>query len=381
MSTITPADLNIGPYHLSGESLVGAISPSIVIFEELMEANIDEMIRIAGSPERLRPHCKTHKMAEVVRKLIARGITKHKCATFAEAEMLAQAGAKDIFLAYTIVGPNIERTIRFRQQYPHVALSVAADHPAPVTQLGQVAAAAGVEIDVVLDLDSGQHRTGAAGEAAAELYRLIAQTNGLRPAGLHLYDGQNHQTDLEERRAAVKEVWRQGVSLRDQLVAEGLDVPRLVAGGSGSFPLYAELNDPALELSPGTVIFFDEGYRSMFPDLNFTPAALLLTRVVSRPTPNRITLDLGYKAVAGDPPAGRRVTLPQLPDGKEVLHNEEHLVIETDQAEQFQPGDCLLAIPRHICPCSALHRSVFVAREGRIRGIWTVAARDRQLSI
>ena len=165
------------------------------------------------------------------------------------------------------------------------------------------------------------------------------------------------------------------------LVAEGLDVPRLVAGGSGSFPLYAELNDPALELSPGTVIFFDEGYRSMFPDLNFTPAALLLTRVVSRPTPNRITLDLGYKAVAGDPPAGRRVTLPQLPDGKEVLHNEEHLVIETDQAEQFQPGDCLLAIPRHICPCSALHRSVFVAREGRIRGIWTVAARDRQLSI
>ena len=236
-------------------------------------------------------------------------------------------------------------------------------------------------VDVALDFDTGLQRTGIAGPEAAELYRQIAGHAALTPAGIHLYDGQNHQTDVAERQAAVDEVWAAGVALRDQLVAEGLDVPRMIAGGSGSFPMYAGYDDPTLELSPGTVLFFDEGYRSIFPDLAFTPAALLLTRVISCPTPRRLTLDLGYKAVAGDPPKGNRVVLPQLPDAKEVLHNEEHLVVETEQAERFEPGDCLLAIPRHICPCSALHRTVFVAEGGRIQEVWQVAARDRQLSI
>ena len=381
MTTAPTSDLAVGPYFLTSDTLAGALSPSIVVFEELLEANIQEMLRIGGGSERLRPHCKTHKMAEVIQLLLEQGVTKHKCATFAEAEMLARAGVSDIFLAYTIVGPNIERTIRFRQQYPDVSLLVAADHPAPLKQLASVAEAAGVEVEVVLDFDTGLQRTGIAGEGAAELYRLIDELPGVRPGGIHLYDGQNHQTDVAERRSAVQQVWETGAALRDQLVAEGRDVPRMIAGGSGSFPMYAELDDPTLEVSPGTVLFFDEGYRSIFPDLGFTPAALLLTRVVSRPTADRLTLDLGYKAVAGDPPKGSRVLLPQLPDAKEVLHNEEHLVIESERAGEFQPGDCLLAIPRHICPCTALHRSVFVARDGRIQRIWEVAARDRQLSI
>ena len=76
-----------------------------------------------------------------------------------------------------------------------------------------------------------------------------------------------------------------------------------------------------------------------------------------------------------------RVVLPHIPDAKEVLHNEEHLVIESQHAESFEPGDCLLASPRHICPTMALHRSVFVARQVRIIGSWQIAARDRQLSI
>ncbi|MDP6721926.1 MAG: D-TA family PLP-dependent enzyme, partial [Pirellulaceae bacterium] len=68
------------------------LSPSLVVFLEILEANIDKMMAIAGSPERLRPHCKTHKMREVVRMQVARGVTRHKAATFAEAEMLASAG-------------------------------------------------------------------------------------------------------------------------------------------------------------------------------------------------------------------------------------------------------------------------------------------------
>src|SRR4029453_140978 len=103
---------------------------------------------------------------------------------------------------------------------------------------------------------------------------------------------------------------------------------------------------PAIELSPGTIVFHDWGYGESFPDLAFTPAALMLTRVISRPTADRVTLDLGYKAGASDPPAGNRVLFPDLPDAKAVLQNEEHLVLETAQAHRFQPGDELWAIPR-----------------------------------
>ena len=162
---------------------------------------------------------------------------------------------------------------------------------------------------------------------------------------MHLYDGHNHQKDLAERRTAVQGVWQLGAKFRDQLVAAGLSVPRIVAGGTASFPVFAEIDDPALELSPGTIVFNDWGYSDMYPDLVFQPAVLLLTRVISRPTPDRITLDLGYKAVASDPPAGSRVIFPDLPDAKAVLQNEEHLVLETAQAERFQPGDELFGDP------------------------------------
>lgn len=358
------------------------ISPGLVIFRDLVEKNLDEMIRIAGSVSRLRPHCKTHKMREIVELQLARGISKHKCATLAEAEMLAEAGVKDIFWAYNPVGPNIRRVARFLERFPEVALAVTADHPAPLAALGDCLAAEGRSVSVLLDLDSGQHRTGVpAGPAARTLYERIAKTPGVIPGGFHLYDGHNHQRDLGERKQAVLAGWRQAAALRDELVAAGLSVPRIVAGGTGSFPIFAALEDPSIELSPGTLVFHDWGYSETFPDLKFTPAAVVLTRVVSRPTKERVTLDLGYKAVASDPPAGNRLMLPGLPDAKAVLQNEEHLVIETSEAERFQPGDELVAIPRHICPTCAMHQRAYVVAEGQVVGTWQVAARDRVLTI
>jgi D-serine deaminase-like pyridoxal phosphate-dependent protein len=352
------------------------------VFLEILEANIDKMMAIAGSPERLRPHCKTHKMREVVRMQVARGVTRHKAATFAEAEMLASAGAKDVFLAYSLVGPNIGRAVRFRQQYPEIVFSVTADHAKPIERLGAAMQEAGQSIEVLLDLDTGQHRTGVeTGERAKQLYQQLVETPGVSPGGLHLYDGQNHQTNLEERRAAVLNCWKHVSEFRDELVAAGWSVPRIVAGGTGSFPIYATLEDDALQLSPGTCVFHDIGYGRMFPDLDFKPAALLLTRVISRPTQDRLTLDLGYKAVASDPPADRRVVIPDLPDAQLVLQNEEHLVVESSLAEKYEPGDELLAIPRHVCPTSALHKRAYVVHIGKLVDCWDVAARDRVLTI
>src|SRR4029077_581550 len=153
---------------------------------------------------------------------------------------------------------------------------------------------------------------------------------------------------------------------------------RLVLGGTPTFPVYARMDIPGMELAPGTCFLHDHGYGSRFPDLDgFVPAALLLTRVISRPTPSRITLDLGYKAVASDPPAGKRCTLLDVPEYEPVLQNEEHFVIETPHAERFQPGDEVMAIPTHICPTCAMHRQATVVERGRVIGSWDIVARDR----
>jgi len=358
------------------------ITPALVVFRDMVEQNLDHMVEIAGNASRLRPHCKTHKTSQIIRLEIERGITKHKCATFAEAEMLAEAGADDIFLAYSLVGPNIGRAVKFVQKYSSVAFSVTADHPKPIRLLGEAMTGAGASIGVLLDIDTGQHRTGiTVGDAAAEIYQLIADTPGLIPNGFHVYDGHQHQESRDERREAVNAEFDKVLAFRDRVVAAGLPVPRLVCGGTASFPIYAEHSDPTIEMSPGTCVYNDAGYGAHFPDMVFPPAALILTRVISRPTAERVTLDLGYKAVASDPPAGQRTVFPDLPDAVQVLQNEEHLVLETSRANDFEPGDELLAIPRHICPTSALHRAVYVVSGGEIVEQWDVASRDRWLTI
>lgn len=364
------------------EGIEQVLSPSLVIFRDLVDENLKRMIEIAGNPNRLRPHCKTHKMPAAVEIELAAGITRHKCATIAEAEMLAESGVRDIVLAYQMVGPNIQRAVEFRSKFPGVKFGVIVDHPLPVKQLSEAASAIGVEIDVLLDIDTGQHRTGiTVGPEAAALYKLIQTSPGLFAAGFHVYDGHQHQTDFEERQSAVLAEFNKVLAFRQELRAQGLPVPTIICGGTGSFPVYARVDDPEIELSPGTCLFHDQGYTDLFPDLKFTPAALLLTRVVSRPTQNRVTFDLGYKAVASDPPAGRRLVLPEIPDAEMVLQNEEHLVVETSRADQYQPGDYTWAIPRHICPTSALHKLVTVVQNGRVVDTWEVPARDRQLTI
>jgi D-threonine aldolase len=103
--------------------------------------------------------------------------------------------------------------------------------------------------------------------------------------------------------------------------------------------------------------------------------------VISRPAPTRVTLDLGYKAVASDPPAGQRVVLLDVPDYKAVLQNEEHLVIETPAADKFPPGREVYAVPTHICPTCAMHKQAYVVEGGKMTGTWGIVARDRSLSI
>jgi D-serine deaminase-like pyridoxal phosphate-dependent protein len=364
------------------EDIESIPSPAYIFFDEIIDLNIDEMIRIAGDVKRLRPHCKTHKTPQIAEKLISKGIDKHKCATIAEAEMLANAGAVDVFLAYNIVGPNIARIGKFLKKFPNVHLSVTADHPSPLSQLSAEMEKLGTTVGVVMDLDTGLERTGIApNEQAVELYEMICSSPGIQPAGLHWYDGQHRQTELFERTAAVESGIAVLLKLRDRLLMNGFPVPRIIVGGTGSFPVHALHQEPNLELSPGTVILHDAGYSRMYPDLKFTPAAAVLTRVISRPSETRVTFDLGSKAIAADPPAGSRCHFPQIPEAKEVLQNEEHLVLETNEASSLQPGDYQLVFPTHVCPTSAMYQSAIVIRDGRQQDRWDIVARDRKLTI
>src|SRR5262245_8191788 len=337
------------------------------------------MIEIAGGVERLRPHMKTNKLREVVRMHLDQGITRFKCATIAEAEMAAAAGAPDVLLAYQPVGPNVKRFAHLVETFSGTQFAAVVDDEATIRALSRAAVEAGVRLNLFLDLDGGMHRTGIApGEPAMDLYRLLSTLPGLRAAGLHMYDGHIHDTDLDVRQKASDESFAHVQTMREAIAGAGLEIPTVVVGGTPTFPLPARRSD--VECSPGTSVFRDFGYSTILPDLDFAPAVALLTRVISRPDQNRLCLDLGHKAVAAENPHPR-VKVFGLEDATAVGHSEEHLVLETERAAEFPVGSALYGLPWHVCPTVALHNEAVVIRNGRADDRWQIVARARTLTI
>jgi D-serine deaminase-like pyridoxal phosphate-dependent protein len=354
-------------------------SPALLVYPDRVEENIRRMIRIAGGVHRLRPHMKTNKLPEVIRMHLDQGITKFKCATVAEAEMAATCLAPDVLLAYQPVGPNAKRFIQLVRTFPGTRFSALADDEGTIRALSKAAVAADVAVNLLLDLDCGMHRTGVApGPRAVELYRLIARLPGLSAAGLHAYDGHIHETDPGVRTHASDESFVSVDAMRNGLLDAGLPVPALVVGGTPTFPVHARR--PDVECSPGTSVFWDWWYATTLPDLDFLPAVLVLTRVVSKPGTNLLCLDLGHKAVASEVPPPR-VHLLGLPDAAMAGHSEEHLVLETNHAGDFPVGACFYGIPWHICPTVALHNEAVVVRNGRADGRWAIVGRARMITI
>jgi D-serine deaminase-like pyridoxal phosphate-dependent protein len=354
-------------------------SPALLLLLERVEENVRRMIAMTGNAERLRPHVKTHKIPELIQLQRNFGITRFKCATIAEAEMLAMCGAPDVLLAYQPVGPKVGRFLQLMREYPETDFSTIADDPRSIEALSAAAKAARVRMDLLLDIDCGMNRCGIRpGSAAIELYRRIHASPGLKAGGLHVYDGHIHHQDTAERARACEEAFAPAQSLRDELAALGMPVPRMVVGGTPTFPMHARR--PGVECSPGTCIFWDWGYGSRLPDLDFLPAAVLLSRVISKPGENRLCLDLGHKSIASENPHPR-VHFPDLPDAKAVGHSEEHLVLETARAGEFQVGHPFLGIPWHVCPTVALHQHAVVVRNGRAGMRWQIVGRDRMISI
>lgn len=355
-------------------------SPALLIYLDRVKANIRTAIEMTGDVSRLRPHVKTHKCTEVILLMLDAGIRKFKCATVAEAEMLAMAGAPDTLLAYQPVGPKVQRFLSLLQTYPQTRFSCLVDNEEAATRIAKAATEAGFTVPVFIDINAGMNRTGIApGRLAVALYQSIARQQGLQAMGLHVYDGHIRNPNLQARTLACREAFAPVEATINELTQMGFEEPLVIAGGSPTFPVHAKRSN--VECSPGTFVYWDKGYELLCPEQAFLPAALVLTRVVSLPAENRLCLDLGHKSIAAENDLLHRVHFLNAPALKPVGQSEEHLVMEIGKGHSYKIGDTLYGLPHHVCPTCALYEKAFVVESGRVTGAWKTVARDRQIGI
>jgi D-serine deaminase-like pyridoxal phosphate-dependent protein len=316
-------------------------------------------------------------MPEIVRLQMQHGIRKFKCATIAETEMTAKCGANDILLAFQPVGPSLKRFFDLRNEFKHSNISCIADNARDIERISALAVETGIETEVWLDINNGMNRTGIIpGREAVKLLRQINLSPKLVAAGLHVYDGHIHEPDPETRRVLCRKAFEPVAGMIEELRKHGYGDIKIIAGGSPSFPVHAFYNE--CELSPGTTTLWDYISSSSFRDLDFQHAALLLTRVVSKPAPGLLCLDLGHKAIASEM-SQPRVKLMGIDDYEITGHNEEHMVIKTPVADNYRTGDVLYGIPFHICPTIDRHDVAHVIRNNSFTETWNIEARKRRL--
>lgn len=355
-------------------------SPALLIFTDRIRSNIKlikEMLKDDCS--RLRPHVKTNKMVEVCQMMIVAGIEQFKCATIAEAEMLALANAKDVLLAYQPVGPKLKRWLLLVQEYPNTHFSCVVDNVKSIQELGNLARCAALNLCIYLDVDIGMGRTGASLSHLPQLWNAIKVEECLSLEGVHGYDGHIHNPDVNVRLRESElsyNVLRQAYDFLEVKAAGSL---KMIIGGSPSFTAHAQRKD--VVCSPGTFVFWDWGYRENIGEQEFEYAAALLTRVVSVVDDRHICVDLGYKAVASDPPLTNRVLFLNAEDAEVAFQSEEHLVLSVKDIEKYPIGKVLYAVPRHVCPTVNLYDCAYVVHEGHIGGRWQVIGRNRKLNI
>lgn len=355
-------------------------SPALVVFTERVKHNIQTAIDMVGDINRLRPHVKTHKSPDVAKLMIDAGITKFKCATIAEAEMLGQCGAKDVLLAYQPLGPKLKRFIEVIKKYTGTNYSCLIDTRAAADEQSELFIVNNLKVPVFIDLNIGMNRTGISpNDEAVALYKYASGLNGITLMGLHAYDGHLRNADIKEREKECNEGFAGVEKMKSDLEKAGYAVPVIIAGGSPSFPIHAKRKN--VECSPGTFIYWDKGYTDLCPEQNFLTAAVLVTRVISLPSPTRITTDLGHKSVAAENEMAKRVFLLNADNLKPVGQSEEHLVLAVPENHSYKVGDIFYGLPYHVCPTVALYERVYTIENGKVIGEWKNIARDRRLAL
>jgi D-serine deaminase-like pyridoxal phosphate-dependent protein len=350
-------------------------SPALVVYPERIKHNIRTAIEMTGDVNRLRPHVKTHKCPQVAKLMLEAGIKKFKCATIAEAEMLAQCNAPDVLLAYQPLGPKLYRFISLIKKYPATKFSCLIDNIIAADEQSVAFEDSNILVSVFIDLNVGMNRTGILpGEKAEKLFHHCQTLRGISVIGLHAYDGHIRDIDFNTKKEKCDTAFKLVESLNEKL-----QLPFIIMGGSPAFSVHSKRQH--IECSPGTFVYWDKGYTDVCPEQNFQTAAVLITRVISIPDSDKICLDLGHKSVAAENEINKRIFFLNAPVLKAIGQSEEHLVVEAGAEHSYRTGDILYGLPFHICPTVALYDSVYTIENGIVTGHWKNIARDRRLTV
>ncbi|EIJ38652.1 putative amino acid aldolase or racemase [Galbibacter orientalis DSM 19592] len=354
-------------------------TPALLVFPERIKLNIQRMLEISGDVNRLRPHTKTHKTAEVIKLQQEVGINKFKCATIAEAELLAKCGAKEILLAMQPVAENINRFFKLKETYPNSYFSTLVDNDLILEQINKLAGEKSMKVGLWMDVNVGMNRTGIVpDEKAFKLFKSLIASENIIAEGFHVYDGHLRNPNFNQRKKDCDTAFEKVLLLKAKLEKESFNVKHIIAGGSPSFPVHALRDD--VDLSPGTTLLWDAGYGDLFPEMKMLHAAVLVTRIISKPSEGILCLDLGHKSLASEMPFPR-VKFLKPNDFEQISQSEEHFVVKTKTPEKYNIGDVFYAVPMHICPTVAKYQELKVVKNNAVVGTWDVVARNQKITI
>jgi D-serine deaminase-like pyridoxal phosphate-dependent protein len=371
------ASVALGEYLVADTA--GLLTPALLIYAEAVDTNIAATIRAAGGPDCWRPHVKTAKRAWVMRRLLDHDLRQFKCATTRELEVLCQLGAPDVLLAFPVVGANARRVAELAVAHPATRVSVLVESPAQLAQWR------GAPVSIFVDMNPGMDRTGLIADSGTVLALARGVRDmGLELAGLHWYDGQMGGVPAAERERVAHAGYNQLLQLVGSLEAAGVPVLEVITSGTPaaphaiSYPGFVGASF-AHRISPGTPVYGDLTSLAQLPAAwGYRPAALVLTAVVSRPRPGRVTCDAGHKSVGADAGVPTCAVLGH-PDWEPVRPSEEHLPIDLPPgAEAPEIGAQLYLLPRHICPTINNFDAAAIVSGGRAVRLEAVTARGHE---
>jgi D-serine deaminase-like pyridoxal phosphate-dependent protein len=382
-----PYSTGSASFTLPGESayaVAGAdrlLTPALLVYPQLVEANAATVIRLLDKDaSRWRAHVKSAKLQSVMAQLVSAGVTHLKCATTLELLVACDAGARDVLLAYAVVGPKLERVKAIARANPGVTMS------ALLEDVGALDAWKGGPVGLFVDVNPGMDRTGIPDSSAGAIVRAAAAIvrAGIRFGGLHYYDGHISPREGENPDEAAHRGYDRLLNLVAEIERTGIPVPEIVTAGTPAFPCslsYAGFrrDRPVHRVSPGTIVYNDATSLAQLPaDWRLQPAVVVAATVVSHPTPGRVTCDAGHKAVSADAGVPTCVVLGR-PDLEPLKPSEEHLPIAVPPGAPVPAiGDVLYLVPRHVCPTVNNFDDAVIVRDGRIAGVERVAARGRE---
>lgn len=353
-------------------------TPAALVDVDVLQRNIERMASIAADAGvELRPHAKTHKTPEIARLQLKAGSRGVTVAKLGEAEVMAEAGITDIFVAYPILGDaKLERLCRLAEL---AEVRVAADSWSVVAGISRAAARRGLRIKVRLEIDTGMGRCGLQSvEQVVALAQRMADLPGVELCGLMGFSGQSYAAASAEEIASIARAEAaQVVEIAARLRELGLDAGE-VSVGSTPTSRYASLMTGVTEIRPGTYVFSDRTMVGLGWGGIDDCALTVLTTVVSRPTQNRAVVDVGTKGLTSDPsPMPGFGTVQGHPSVQLLSLTEEHGVAWVPDEHQLPIGARVRVISNHACATVNMFDHLYVVQGGAVLDRWDVAGRGR----